>query len=144
MDIKYEPIKTHDDEGNRFVLTIDERDNSTWLYDNHKRDGYGIYAGDNSRFSDGKINKENMRYLTGKLNELYNENQALKNHDNYHQFVMSKLDKLIDEFHFYVDRSFERYHESKSDNDRLTFFSYLDVVNSLEYVKEELQCEEYG
>lgn len=69
MDIKVKPVRTHNSNGDRFILTIDE-DNGVTYFDNHKRDGYGLYAGDNNQFSDGKISVKNFEDLISKLNSL--------------------------------------------------------------------------
>lgn len=144
VDIKVKPVNTHDAEGNRFVFTHDPEDNSVWFYDNHKRDGYGIYAGDGCHFTNGQpISIKNIQYILDKLNELYLENQALKNDSEYHKIVMGKLDEKIEEWEFYFTNSLKRYHETRNPEDRLLHKAYGWTLNDLNYVKDELQGEEY-
>ena len=70
LDITYKHVNTHDNEGNRFVLTFDETDNSVTVFDNHKRDGYGLYTLDKVRFKE-EWNKDCLiTDLEGKLQEL--------------------------------------------------------------------------
>lgn len=138
MKFDYKPVKTYDDEGNRFVLDIDDEDGSVFYFDNHKRDGYGLVAGRDCKFTNGEVyNEENFKELFRKLNELYLENQALKNNDGYHQMVMSKFDKWIHEFEKLALISLE-----SKDND--TFRYYNDVGSTLEDIKQHtFQGEEY-
>ena len=144
MDITYKPVNTHDAEGNRFVLTFDETDNSVTVFDNHKRDGYVLYAGDNKQFTGGeKLSKTHMTYLIQKMNELYNENQALKEGSKYHQIVIKKIDELIEEFEFYSVQSYGRYLDSEDEKDKLVYQSYMDVSLSLQYIRSIIQGDEY-
>jgi len=144
LTIKAVPVKTHDSEGNRFVFDNDPDDNSVWIYDNHKRDGYGIYAGDDSHFSDGPCSISNLKYLCDKLNELYIENQALKNGDAYQQLVLSKIDRLIDEYEFFFVQRMKEYIESDRD-EKLKFKRdlYGQFLLDLQYIRNELTGEEY-
>lgn len=146
MDIQYKSVNTHNENGDRFVLTIDPEDNGVTIYDNHKRDGYGLYSGDDSKgfMGDGsKISKTNFQYLVDKLNELYVENQALKNDSEYHQIVMDKFDEHIKEWEFYFINSLERYSETDKQEDLLLHKAYGWTLADLSCIKDELQGEEY-
>ena len=133
-------------EKNRFELQISKNNHRIFIevYDTHKRQGYGIYT-EKGKFmcDDLPVSISNLKYFFNKLNEYYDENQALKNSNDYHALVLSKLDRLIDEFNFYFNKSLERYTKNRTEKDRLNYLSYMDVVSSLEYVKEELQGEDY-
>ena len=72
--IEYKKIKTQDSKGNRFVYSED--DGSIWVYDNHMRDGYGIYTKKGEFIGGGQFACSNFKYLIDKLNKYYNENQA--------------------------------------------------------------------
>ena len=139
MDIKVKPVRTHNSNGDRFILTIDE-DNGVTYFDNHKRDGYCLYAGDNSQFSDGKISVKNFEELINKLNTLYLENQALKKDSCYHQIVMQKFDEEIEEWE-------GLWNVAIKDDTPMTLplhRYYMDVIIALEDIKQHtFQGEEY-
>lgn len=137
MDMKIEPINTHNRNNDRFVLTIDD-DNSVSYYDNHKRDGFGLYAGDDeTHFSEGKIVKKNFEDLFSKINELYNENQALKNGNEYHQILKKKFDAEEKELLGLYEVALKSGHK---ENARI----YMDVINILgEIWQHTFQGEEY-
>ena len=140
MDIKVKPVRTHNSNGDRFILTIGEDDNSVFYFDNHKRDGYGLYAGDNSQFSDGKISVKNFEELINKLNSLYLENQALKKDSSYHQIVMQKFDEEIEEWEKLWNVAIEKDETMTLPVHRY----YMDVINALEDIKQHtFQGEEY-
>lgn len=135
--MKFEPINTHNRNNDRFVLTIDD-DNSVSYYDNHKRDGFGLYAGDGEvKFSEGKIVKKNFEDLFSKINELYNENQALKNSNEYHQILKRKFDAEEKKLLGLYDVALKSGHK---ENAKI----YLDVINILgEIWQHTFQGEEY-
>lgn len=137
MDMKIEPINTHNRNNDRFVLTIDD-DNSVYYYDNHKRDGFGLYAGDDeTHFSEGKIVKKNFEDLFSKINELYNENQALKNGNEYHQILKKKFDAEEKELLGLYEVALKSGHK---ENARM----YMDIINILgEIWQHTFQGEEY-
>lgn len=146
MDIKTKPVKTRNENGDRFILTIDEEDNSVTIYDNHKRDGYCLYSGDGKTeiFGNGKhINEANFQYYVDKMNELYMENQALKNNNEYHQIVMDKLDKAIEEYEFFYITSLKRYNETKKEKDKLLHMAYGWTLTDLQCIQDDLQGDEY-
>ncbi len=128
--IKYEPVNTHNENNDRFVLTV-YPNNGVTIYDNFHRDGYGLYAGDGRvRFSEGKVSVKNFQYLTDRLNEFYNENQLLKNNDKgYHKLVIDKISK---EMEYYLE-SWKR--ALDNDNKKLADF-YLEVYKELGEVKD--------
>ena len=136
-NIQITPIKTHNDNNDRFVLSINN-DGSIYYYDNHKRDGYGLLAGQDSKFTTGEVyNENNFKELFKKLNELYLENQALKNNDKYHQIVMDKFNKEIKEFEGLAFLCLER-----DDTDNWRY--YHDVASTLEDIRQHtFQGEEY-
>ena len=134
VDIKYGEVNTHNENGDRFVLTFEEN-GGVWVYDNHLRDGYGLYAGDDSSFTDGKVNKENIEYIIGKLNELYEENKALKNGNKYHQLLMDKFDEEMEEWLWYLENS---------RGDRSMKRVYWEVIRCLGDIKEVLDGDEYA
>lgn len=139
-DIRYKPVKTWNENNDRFILTIDDED-SVSVYDNHKRDGYGLYCGNKTRgfMGDGrKISEENFKYLIGKLNDLYVENQLLKNNDEgYHKLVMDKIDKEKAEYMALSEIALE------DGNKELAQF-FLQVYDVLDEVQEDtIQGEEY-
>lgn len=135
--MKIEPINTHNRNNDRFVLTIDD-DNSVYYYDNHKRDGFGLYAGDDeTHFSEGKIVKKNFEDLFSKINELYNENQALKNGNEYHQILKKKFDAEEKELLGLYEVALKSGHK---ENARM----YMDIINILgEIWQHTFQGEEY-
>lgn len=135
--MKIEPINTHNRNNDRFVLTIDD-DNSVYYYDNHKRDGFGLYAGDGeTKFSEGKIVKKNFEDLFSKINELYNENQALKKGNEYHQILKKKFDAEEKELLGLYEVALKSGHK---ENARM----YMDIINILgEIWQHTFQGEEY-
>lgn len=137
VEIKYEPVKTFNENGDRFVLTIDSK-NGVYYYDNHKRDGFGLYAGDDeTHFGEGKIVKKNFEDLFNKLNELYNENQALKNGNEYHQILKKKFDAEETELLGLYEVAMKSGHK---ENARM----YMDIINILgEIWQHTIQGEEY-
>ena len=78
------------------------------------------------------ISQSNLEYFIEILNELYTENQSLKNGDDYHKLVLSKLDQEIEFYHQVLDTA-------ASEKKKI----YFEIINCLEEVKEELQGEDY-
>lgn len=137
VEIKYEPVKTFNENGDRFVLTIDSK-NGVYYYDNHKRDGFGLYAGDDETyFGEGKIVKKNFEDLFSKLNELYNENQALKKGNEYYQILKNKFDAEEKELLGLYEVAMK---SGYKENARM----YMDIINILgEIWQHTIQGEEY-
>lgn len=122
----------------RYTLKIkkDEDDDGKiqWIdiRDNNRRDSYGIYTTSKFMGNNDHISESNLKYFVEILNELYTENQALKNGNDYHKLVLSKLDDEIDFYHQVLDKA-------ASDKKKI----YFEIINCLEEVKEELQGEDY-
>ena len=122
----------------RFSLKIkkDEDDDGKiqWIdiRDNNRRDSYGIYTTSKFMGNNDHISEYSLRYFVEILNELYTENQALKNGNEYHKLVLSKLDDEIDFYHQVLD-------EAASDKKKI----YFEIIKCLEEVEEELQGEDY-
>lgn len=139
IDIKSEPVQTHNENGDRFVLTFG-KDNSVSYYDNHKRDGYGLYSGDDSKGfmgCDSKISRYNFIELFSKLNELYWENQALKDGNEYHKILKEKFKEEKDTLFSLWSIALE-----KDDKDNAKY--YLDLMNTLGEIEQyTFQGEEY-
>lgn len=136
--IKVTPVNTWNEQGDRFILTFDEEE-SVYYYDNHKRDGYGLVAGKNSRFmgTDSRISKTNFEELFNKLNELYRENQALKNGNEYHKILKEKFRK---EEHELLESYESAYQLGSKDTARF----YMDLINILGEIEQHtFQGEEY-
>ena len=102
------------------------------IRDNNRRDSYGIYTTSKFMGNNDHISESNLKYFVEILNELYTENQALKNGNEYNKLVLSKLDDEIDFYHQVLDKA-------ASDKKKI----YFEIINCLEEVKEELQGEDY-
>ena len=135
----FKPIKTHNENGDRWVLDHDEDDGSVYVYDNYKRDGYGIYAGEGYTFSNNqKIRLKTIIMLVDKINELFKENQYLKNNDKaYHKLVMNKLKKEAEHYFDLWQVAMKKNHKDNAD-------FYLEVYKALYDVRDyTIQGEEY-
>lgn len=102
------------------------------IRDNNRRDSYGIYTTGKFMGNNDHISESNLKYFVEILNELYTENQALKNGNEYHKLVLSKIDDEINFYHQVLDKA-------ASDKKKI----YFEIINCLEEVKEELQGEDY-
>ena len=81
----------------------------------------------------GPVSISNLKYFTSKLNEYYNENQALKNGNEYQKILLKKLDKFMDEWTFYYTHS----------NDTDLKKAYLEVLKMINDIRDEFIGEEY-
>ena len=117
----------------RFQLNVND-EGSVDLNDCNKRESYGIYTSYGKFMGeDGPVSISNLKYFTSKLNEYYNENQALKNGNEYQKILLKKLDKFMDEWTFYYTHS----------NDKDLKKAYLEVLKMLNDIRDEFTGEEY-
>lgn len=135
-DIKVKPIKTQNSDNDRFVYSKDESDGSAWVFDNHLRDGYGIYT-EKGMFDEGHFSYIHFKYFIDKLNKYFNENQTLKSESEYHQLLLRKLDISMEKY-------FDLYLAHYDDEDDKLKNTYHYVYEELMCIADELQGDEYG